>query len=75
MIRLFHKSYKRWEQNYVKQRGGDSLTRVRKIEGENDRQFSSFRRKSIDDIQDQVGNLSKVCFLPISNALKTEKTS
>lgn len=30
MIRLFHKSYKRWEQNYVKQKGEDSLTRVRK---------------------------------------------
>ena len=71
MIRLFHKSYKRWEQNYVKQLD----TSKKEIEGVNDRQFSSFRRKSIDDIQDQVGNLSKVCFLPISNALKTEKTS
>lgn len=73
MIRLFHKSYKRWEQSYVKQRGGDSLTRVRKKSRA--KMTDSFRRKSSDDIQDQVGNLSKVCFLPISNALKTEKTS
>lgn len=56
-------------------RKGQLDTSKKEIEGENDRQFSSFRRKSSDDILDQVGNLSKVCFLPISNALKTEKTS
>lgn len=54
---------------------GQLNTSKKEIEGEDDRQFPSLRRKSSDGIQDQVGILSKVCFLPISNALKTEKTS